>query len=390
MITGLKFIFNFVLYDNDAGMKKTLGFPLILRLTIILFFIWLSYTFLEEFRNYLAPLTLGILFAYLLYPLANFFEKHGFHRGLANILSIILGLSVIYGIGLIIYKQFGLFLEDLPALRTRALHNASMIIASVEDFLGIEAGGLKKEVNAALQGLLDEPGNAITSVAGPTFFTIFTILIMPVYIFFLLYYRNKFKQFALMLVPDGKHMVAERIINEINTITIRYMTGMSLVVLILVVLNTAGFFIIGLKYALLLGFIAALMNFIPYYGTIIGYMFPLFMAVFVMDSPVYAVLVIIQFIIVQFTENNILTPNIVGAHVNINPFMIILSITMGAFVWGLPGMLIAVPIAAVFRVLGENIEELKPIGFLLGQTGTEEHSITKEKIRNFFSFRKNK
>ena len=87
MITGLKFIFNFVLYDNDAGMKKTLGFPLILRLTIILFFIWLSYTFLEEFRNYLAPLTLGILFAYLLYPLANFFEKHGFHRGLANILT---------------------------------------------------------------------------------------------------------------------------------------------------------------------------------------------------------------------------------------------------------------------------------------------------------------
>jgi predicted PurR-regulated permease PerM len=371
-------------------MKKTLGFPLILRMTIILFFIWLSYTFLEEFRNYLAPLTLGVLFAYLLFPLANFFERHGFHRGLANILSIIIGLSVVYGVGFIIYKQFGLFLDDLPALKERAFHNTNIIIASIEDFFGIQTGGLKKEVNDIVQKVLENPENGITSALGPTFFTIFTILIMPVYIFFLLYYRNKFRQFALMLIPEGKHVVAERIINEINTITIRYMTGMSLVVLILVVINTTGFIIIGLKYAVLLGFIAALMNFIPYYGTIIGYAFPVFMAVFMMDSPIYIFLVVLQFIIVQFTENNILTPNIVGAHVNINPFMIILSITLGAFVWGLPGMLIAVPIAAVIRVLGDNIEELKPIGFLLGQAGTEEHSITREKIRKFFTFKRKK
>ena len=371
-------------------MKKTLGFPLILRLTIILFFIWLSYTFLEEFRNYLAPLTLGILFAYLLFPLASFFEKHGLHRGLANIISIFIGLSVIYGIGLFIYKQFGLFMEDLPALKTRAFHNTNIIIASVEDFLGIKAGVLKNEAEDIVQSILNNQGRSFTSIMGPTFFTMFTVFIMPVYIFFLLYYRNKFKQFALMLIPEGKHVVAERVINEINTITIRYMTGMTFVVLILVVINTTGFFIIGLKYAILMGLIASFMNFIPYYGTIIGYLFPAFIAVFVMDSPIYIILVIIQFVIVQFTENNILTPNIVGAHVNINPFMIILSITLGAFVWGLPGMLIAVPIAAVIRVLGENIPELKPIGFLLGQAGTEEHSITKEKIRKMFTFRKNK
>jgi predicted PurR-regulated permease PerM len=70
--------------------------------------------------------------------------------------------------------------------------------------------------------------------------------------------------------------------------------------------------------------------------------------------------------------------------------MIILSITLGGFLWGLPGMIIAVPFAAMVRVLGENIDQLKPIGFLLGQTGVDEHSITKEKIRNFFDFSKKK
>ena len=193
-----------------------------------------------------------------------------------------------------------------------------------------------------------------------------------------------------MLVPDNKHALADRIINEINTLTVRYMTGMFIVVSILVVLNVTGFLIIGLHHALLLGFIAAIMNFIPYYGTIIGYAFPVFMSMFIMDSPIYVVLILIQFIIVQFTENNILTPNIVGTHVSINPFMIILSITLGGFVWGLPGMLIAVPVAAVLRVLGENIEQLKPLGFLLGQSGTEEHSITKEKLKNIFRFNKKK
>lgn len=108
-----------------------------------------------------------------------------------------------------------------------------------------------------------------------------------------------------------------------------------------------------------------------------------------MGSPRYAFLVIIQFAIVQFTENNILTPNIVGAHVSINPFMIILAITFGGFIWGLPGMFIAVPVAAVFRVLGENLPELAPVSYLVGSEGMEEHSLSRKKLTGIFS-KKNK
>lgn len=371
-------------------MKRTIQFPLILRITFLLLFVWLSYFILTEFRNYLAPLSLGILFAYLLFPLANFFEKHGVARILANLFAIIIGLSVFYGLGFFIYKQFGIFIDDLPSLKIRASANVHKIVVSIENIFGVAAGELKMEANKLIAGFLNNPEEGIKSAIGPTFFTLFTILIMPVYIFFLLFYRNKFKEFMLMLVPYNKHALADRIINEINTLAVRYVTGMFIVVSILVILNVTGFYIIGLHHALLLGILAAIMNFIPYYGTIIGYIFPILMSIFVMDSPIFVFLIIIQFIIVQFTENNILTPNIVGAHVNLNPFMIILSITLGGFVWGLPGMIIAVPFAAMLRVLGENIDELKPLGFLLGQSGAEEHSITKEKIRRFFNFSKKK
>jgi predicted PurR-regulated permease PerM len=366
-------------------MKENLKFPFLLRATVFLLFIWLLYFMFTEFRNYLYPLTLGILFAYLLYPLARRFENLGIPRILSNILSILIGFIVVYGLVFLLYKQFGLFLEDVPNLKETAASNVNNIFNNIEQWLGIKTGEMKQQVKELINNLLSFNGNNFKSTFGATFNTMFTIFIMPVYIFFLLFYRNKFKVFTLMLLSEKQHKLAEKIIDEINKVTVHYMKGMVSVVAILIILNTSGFLFIGLKHPLLLGLIAALMNFIPYYGTILGYSFPLFFAIFTMDSPSYAVFVIIQFIIVQFTENNILTPNIVGAHVNINPFMIILSITLGGFVWGLPGMFIAVPVVTAFRVLGENVPGLEPLGFLLGPRGAEEHAITRKKIKRIFT-----
>lgn len=359
-------------------------FPLLFNVTIALLFIWLSFYFLTEFKNYLRPIVLGGLFAYFIFPLANLMEKKGVPRILANILSIIAGLAMFYGVALFIYKESSLFLTSVPEMKHQASQNINSIFVSFESMLGIESGELKNTVSVFIENILSNGATFFNTAFGVTLNTLFTIFIMPVYIFFLLYYRNKFRNFILMLIPKENHDKADRIINEVNSVAINYITGVFFVVTILFVINSIGFLIIGLRFAILLGLIAAMMNFIPYYGTIIGYLFPFFIAVFTMNSPRYAFFVVIQFIIVQFTENNILTPNIVGSHVKINPFMIILAITFGGFIWGLPGMFIAVPVAAVIRVLGEHIERLKPIGYLLGQIGVEEHSISVDKIKKVF------
>lgn len=366
--------------------KNQYQFPLVIRLSFILLFLILSFYILVEFKFYLTPLVLGVLFAYLLFPIANFFEQRKVPRILANIISIIIGLSIIYGVGFFIYKQFRIFLDDLPALKVHAVTNINAMLGSIESSFGIETGELKHEAGLMIQNFFDSPSQVFRAAFGATFNTVFTFLIMPVYIFFLLYYRDKFRNVLLMMVPRQRHAVAERIVNEANRVTIRYMTGVFIVVSILVIVNSIGFLIIGLKYSILLGSLAAIMNFIPYYGTIIGYSFPFLFAIVVMDSPAYAFWVFIQFMIVQFSENNILTPNIVGLHVNINPFMIILAITLGGFIWGLPGMFIAVPVVTVLRVLGENIDELRPMGYLLGQSGTEEHALSSEKLHRLFRF----
>lgn len=364
--------------------------PLIIRLSFGLLFLILSFYILVEFKFYLRPLTIGVLFAYLLFPIANFFEKKHIPRIIANLLSIVIGLSIIYGLGFLFVRQLRVFLDDLPGLRIQASQNINVVFGSIEQAFGIETGEIKTEAIKLFQEFLESPAQTLQLAFGATFNTLFTVFIMPVYIFFLLYYRNKFRTFVLMLVPSNKHAVAERIIGEANMVTIRYMTGVFIVVSILIFVNSIGFIIIGLDYAILLGVIAALLNFIPYYGTILGYSFPFLFALFAMESPSFAFWVAVQFVIVQFSENNILTPNIVGLHVNINPFMIILAITLGGVIWGVSGMFIAVPLITVLRVLGENIDELKPMGFLLGQSGTEEHALSSRNIQKFFRFNKNK
>jgi predicted PurR-regulated permease PerM len=156
------------------------------------------------------------------------------------------------------------------------------------------------------------------------------------------------------------------------------------------VLNSLGLIIIGVKYPILLGIISAFFNFIPYFGTLMGGAVPLLFVLLTTTDPMYYTLkVIILFAIIQFTENNILTPNIVGSNVNINPFFIITGLVFGGMVWGIPGMLLIVPFLAIARIIFSHLDQWKPLSFLLGPKGTTQHSISIQNIREQFRKKKN-
>ena len=169
------------------------------------------------------------------------------------------------------------------------------------------------------------------------------------------------------------------------------MGGVFIVVIILAILNSSAFILIGLKYAMVFGVIAAMWNFIPYFGTIIGFSFPFIFAALTGDSPNMALKVLIIFLCVQFLENYILTPNIVGNYVKLNPFIIILGLIAGGLVWGLPGMFVVIPTLAVIRVICEHNRSMQPYVYLLGTKGVSKHAVTAENIKRFLHrIRKNK
>ncbi|MBX2841136.1 MAG: AI-2E family transporter [Flammeovirgaceae bacterium] len=370
-------------------MNKNIPLPLITKLTILMLFWILLFYFLDIFRNVLYPLCIAILFAFLLYPVARFFEKKlSFPRILSNIISIVFGIAIIYTGLFFIYKQLSEFIHDLPAMERQAIKNLVTMVTVVESLLDLNIENKEVFLIENMKELSRNLGQHISIFLNATTNTIFSIFILPVYIFFFLYYRNKFRDFILKLIPDHNLIIAEKTLDEVSVVTKKYMSGVFFVVFLLCFLNSIGLMIVGVEHAVLLGVIAAIINFIPYFGTIIGYLFPFLFALLTGDSPNLALGVVVLFVIVQFTENNILTPNIVGGSVRINPFVIILSVLLGGYVWGIPGMFISVPLVAMIKILCDNVDSLKPWSFLLGDEGTEEHALTVGKFRKFFHFNK--
>ncbi len=339
-------------------------------------------------RDLLYPLFFGLLLSYLLYPLANWLEKRRVPRILAILLSIVLAIIVLAAGFLFLYSQVENIIGDFPALKSKALRNVETLRYSLESLLDISVSQFSQLMKQLAVGMFDTGAQLFNGIFQATAGTLFKIGIMPVYIFLFLFYRTKFAIFILKFfhTRDRKQKVIA-ILKDISEVASRYTGGMLIVVLILCFINTLGLTIIGVKYALVLGIISALFNLIPYFGTILGGGFVIIFVLLTGDDPSIALRVLGLFAIIQFTENNLLTPNIVGSHVNINPFFIIVGLVVGATVWGIPGMLIVVPFLAILRIISQHIQRLQAFAFLLGAYGASRHALTVRNVKKFFKQR---
>jgi predicted PurR-regulated permease PerM len=369
--------------------QNKIQLPLIAKATILMLFWILLFFVLTEIKNFLYPIFLAALFSYLLYPLAKFLEKHKIPRVIANLISIVIGIAIIYGVVLFIYKNLQKFLIDIPTMEKQAISNLTELLNGLREGLGIDTAS-GTPVQDSVMNAITSLKSGLSEYLSSTFHSFFAVFIMPVFIFFFLYKRNKIERFIYMLTPKRNHERTDRILERANLVIMKYMTGIAVVVAILAVLNSLGFMIIGLKYAVLWGLIAAMFSFIPYFGTFIGYSIPILIAILTGTSPHLVVSVVIQMIIVVFIEHNLLTPNIVGGYVRISPFIIILSVLFGGAVWGIPGMFLIVPIIAMAKILCDEVPELNAYGYLIGEEGTEEFSLSTGKVKKFFNFRKKK
>jgi predicted PurR-regulated permease PerM len=336
-------------------------------------------------KLFLYPLALGVLFGYLLYPLANFLEKRRLPRILSILISILLLLTVVTFTVLFVYRKLGAFVGDFPTFRAKAFNRIDELEGTISEMFGIANLQLTDFLRSRVTGMFDAGSNFFNKVFTATTGTLFRLGILPVFIFLFLYYRTKFAWFIMKIVPRDKQMLTLQVLREVSKVASRYMGGIFTVVFVLCILNSFGLYLAGIRYAITLGVIAAIFNFIPYFGTIIGYSIPFVFALLTGDSAQPAFKVLLVFLIVQFTENNILTPNIVGNYVKINPFIIILGVIAGGMVWGIPGMFVVIPFLAILRIISEHIPSLHPYVYLLGTGGTRRHALTGENIRKFLN-----
>lgn len=341
-------------------------------------------------RKFLYPIAFGLLLAYLLYPIASWLEKKKIPRILANLVVIIGALGILISLILFAYRMVASFSSEVPDLIETGVENLSAMLADITSYFGFDRSDTQQIAEERTSSILESSGKYFETLFNATSSTIVAIGLMPVYIFLFLFYRTKIMYFLLKLAGRSfkKNMIG--ILREVSTVMVQYVSGVIFVVLILCVINSLGLWIIGLKHAIALGIIAALFNFIPYFGTILGGLVPFLYAFLFEGNPGLAFKVVILFIIIQFIENNLLTPNIVGGNVKINPFFVITGLVAASMVWGIPGMLLVVPFLATMRIIFWHSETMQPYAFLLGIEGTERHSISLSKIKSFWTKKSNK
>ena len=342
------------------------SFPFSLRLAG-----WLISTVIIVYGLYILqdiilPLIFSILFAVMLFPACRILEKWRFPRILAISVSLILFFAVIGGLVYLAYTQVKDFDEQLPKLTEKASLWTDRVQKFVSDTFNLSRKKQAIEGKKIVTDALKSGASSITAALATTTGTLATAALVPIFVFFFLLYRDFFGFFFYQLF-DSKHKRKVAIgIARIYDVIQSYLVGLVLVILIVGVLNSVGLLFLGVDNAIFFGFFASFLLLIPYIGLMIGSILPALMALITKDSPMYAIGVLAIFGFVQILEGNFITPNIVGSKISINPLAAMIALILGGNLWGVAGLILALPCVAIIKVVFDLVEPLKPFGYLLG------------------------
>ncbi|GAC1483415.1 MAG: AI-2E family transporter [Flavisolibacter sp.] len=284
-------------------------------------------------------------------------------------MAIVIAILIMMGtIGYLIYFigwQSIRFSETFPALQQKfnAFINDSAVWFSKKFGMDLD------KINAWIAKKEHKGIKHSGALIGSTLLTITNIieigLLLPVYIFMILFYKPLLLEFISRLFNKEKHDTIAEILLETKVLIQSYLVGLLIEAIIIAILNSVSLLIIGIEYAFLLGIIGALLNIIPLIGGIISIALPMIIA-FATKTPMAALWVLVAYLLVQFIDDHYIVPKIVASKVKINALVSIIVVFFGGALWGIPGMFLSIPLTALIKVIFDRIEHVKAWGFLLG------------------------
>jgi predicted PurR-regulated permease PerM len=336
------------------------------RINQYLFFVILVTAILYFGKTFLIPLTLASLLAMLMAPVCRKLDKIGFPRPLSAACCILILVSVLAGIVLLVRAQIVTFTKDISLVEKKAHEVAE----TAKDFIEKQFGVSEEKQTAAIKKQSKSAGNSaptmIKKILSGVSTTIATIVLTMVFTFLFLFGKEKYEEFFIRLFRNQDSEKVKAIVDKVTTVGQKYLTGRAMSVTIIAVLYSIGLSIVGIKSAIILACLAALMTVIPFVGTALGGIFPVLMALVTEDSLQPALLVVVVIFSIQTMDNYFIEPNVVGGEVNLSALFSILSVLTGGVLWGPAGMILFLPMLGIVKIVCDNIPVLQPIGFLIG------------------------
>lgn len=347
----------------------TKQYPFYFKTTVILLGLVLFVFILQSLSGVLIPFSFALIIAILLNPLVNRLKKAGLSRVLAILASMLIGFIIISGVLYFLSSQILGFGENFPVLKEKFSILLSQLQHWVQQTFGLTIKKQVELINDALNSSATLLGKTVGSALG----TLLVVLILPVYIFMLLFYKTLILNFLYEVFAEENLKKVSDILNQTKSAIQSYMVGLLLEAVIVAVLNSVALLILGVDYAILLGVLGAILNMLPYIGGIIAIALPILIATVTKNGFSTQAGILAAYAIIQFIDNNYLVPSIVSSKVKINALVSIVIVLLGNALWGVPGMFLSIPFVAILKIIFDRIDDLKPWGKMLGDEIPTKH-----------------
>ncbi len=317
-------------------------------------------------RNVFIPVSYSLLISFVLYPFCAWMEKKG--AGRLTAIVIALTLLILFGLLLValLAQQILSFASEWPVLKSKLFDGVGQLSQFITDGFGIS----KVKQNAWIDSITGQSGlnvfQFLRSLISTSAYTAVMLVLVPVYAVLILYHRNHWLAVLYRIFPSEGSDKLRKIIMLTVKAYYSFIRGMGVVYLIVGILNSIGLLLLGVPHAILFGFIASVLTFIPYVGITVGSLLPITIAWITYDSIWYPIGIIGVFVFVQYLEANIIFPLAVSRRLNVNTFVMLLAIFTGGVLWGMSGMILFVPFVGIAKLVADYNPKWKTVSLILG------------------------
>jgi predicted PurR-regulated permease PerM len=317
-------------------------------------------------QHIIVPIIYATIVAILLNPFVNFLENRKINRILAISLAVLFVFFITACFIYFLYFQVSMIADTYPQLKAKTGIAINQLVHWTSEHFNFKVKDIELWISNTEDLIFKDSGQMLGRTLISITNTLVVLFLLPVYLFMILYYKPLLLEFIRQLFHVAHRVKVLEVLGRSKGIIQSYLIGLLIEILIMSILNSAGLLILGIDYAIILGITGALLNVIPYIGGIVGTALPMLIAFITKDSASYPIMVLAVYLIIQLIDNNFIVPMVIGSKVKLNALVSIIVVIIGGALWGISGMFLSIPLLAILKVIFDNIESLRPWGFLLG------------------------
>jgi predicted PurR-regulated permease PerM len=317
-------------------------------------------------KSFLIPLAWAVLIGMASYRFLNMLEERTFlTRSAINVIFLLSILTFLILIGYFFYIELSYIFNDLPGLAD----TISIRLHEIALYLKQYGIVIPEHVDQSyISDWVSQHNDVILEFISGIGLNIWNIILIMFYMFFLLYYRDLVIHFYLKKFKSQERIELAKDRFEKSLALVRgYIYGIAMITLVSAVMNYVVLLAFGLKFALFWAAFLAILNLVPFIGNIIGMLSILLFAFITKDNALVPVLIIGSLFIMNFLQDNVVRPLIVGDKLKLNAFAVFIAIIIGGMIWGVSGMILFIPIVGIAKIILESKEENGPYAILFSE-----------------------